>query len=72
MHEQTTDSQNSSRLKLGGSHHLPPYSILYVWPWGLHPNVILSKDSQVGNPEIPKMGGAFFKLNSMTTQTKAP
>ncbi len=33
------------------SHHLPPYSILCVWPQGLHPNVILFWDSQVGDFE---------------------
>jgi hypothetical protein len=27
-----TDSQNSSRPKLGGNHHLPPYSILFGSP----------------------------------------
>jgi len=41
---------------LGRSHHLPPYSILYAWPWGQHPNVILSYDSKVGSPEIPQIG----------------
>jgi hypothetical protein len=45
-----TNSQDSPRPKFGGSHHLPPYSILCAWPQGLHPNVILSQDSQVGNP----------------------
>jgi len=50
------DSQNSSQLGLGGSHHLPAYNIIYVWPWGLHPNVILSWDSQVGNIEISGIG----------------
>jgi hypothetical protein len=38
-----TDSQDSPQPGLGGSHHLPLYSIIYVWPWGLHPNVILSR-----------------------------
>jgi hypothetical protein len=51
-----TNSQDSSRPGLGGSHHLPSYSILYAWPQGLHPNVILSRDSQVGSPKIPKIG----------------
>jgi len=37
-----TDLQNSPRPRLGGSHHLPPYSILCAWPWGQHSNVILS------------------------------
>ncbi len=37
-----TDSQDSPRFELGGSHHLPPYSIICAWPWGQHPNVILS------------------------------
>jgi hypothetical protein len=35
--------------------HHDPYSILYAWPRGLHPNVILSRDTQVGSPEIPKI-----------------
>jgi hypothetical protein len=29
-----TNSQDSPWLELGGSHHLPPYSILCAWPWG--------------------------------------
>jgi hypothetical protein len=33
-----TDTQDSPRLGLGGSHHLPPYSILCTSPRGLHPN----------------------------------
>jgi hypothetical protein len=51
-----TNSQDSPWLELGGSHHLPPYSILYAWPWGQHQNVILSPDSQVGLPKFPKLG----------------
>ncbi len=47
-----TNSQNSPWPKLGGSHHLPLYNILYAWPWSLHLNVILSQDSQVGSLEI--------------------
>ncbi len=43
-----TDSQDSPRLEFGQSHHLPPYSTLCAQPWGQHPNVILSRDSQVG------------------------
>ncbi len=50
-----TDSQDSPWFGLGGSHHLPPYNILYTWPQGQHPNVILSRDSQVGNPKIPEI-----------------
>jgi hypothetical protein len=46
------DSQDSSQPRLGGSHHLPMYSILCAWPWGLQPYVILSRDSQVGSPKI--------------------
>ncbi len=48
-------SQDSPRPGFGGSHHLPPYSIFCAWPWGLHPNVILSQDSQFGSPKIPKI-----------------
>jgi hypothetical protein len=51
-----TDSQDSPRPKLGGIHHLPPYNIICAWPQGMHPNVILSRDSQVGSPEIPEIG----------------
>jgi hypothetical protein len=51
-----TNSQNSLRPKLGGSHHLPPYNILCAWPWDQHPNVILSWDSQMGVPKFPKLG----------------
>jgi hypothetical protein len=44
----------------GGSHHLPPYNILCAWPWGQHPNVILSWDSQVGVPKLPQLGLSQF------------
>jgi hypothetical protein len=50
------DSQNSPQPELGGSHHLPLYSIFYVYPWDQHPNVILSRDSQVGVPKFPQLG----------------
>ncbi len=51
-----TNSQDSPRPGLGGSHHLPPYNILCAWPWHQHPNVILSKDSQMGVLKFPKLG----------------
>jgi hypothetical protein len=50
------DSQNLPQPELGGSHHLPHYSILYAWPWDQHPNVILSRNSQVVVPKFPKLG----------------
>jgi hypothetical protein len=50
------NTQNSPRPGLGGSHHLPPYSILYAFPRGPHPNGILSWDSQVGVPKFPDSG----------------
>jgi hypothetical protein len=50
-----TNSQDSPWLGLEGNHQLPPYSILFACPWDQHPNVILSRDSQVGSPEIPKI-----------------
>jgi hypothetical protein len=49
------DSQDSPWLELGRNHHLPLYSIIYAWPWGLHRNVILSQDSQLVSPEILKI-----------------
>jgi hypothetical protein len=48
------NSQDSPQPRLGGSHHLPPYSILCAWPQDQHPNVILSWHSQVGVPKFPK------------------
>jgi len=50
-----SNSQDSSRPKLGGSHHLPPYSTLYGCPWSPHSNDILSRDSQVGVLKLPKL-----------------
>jgi hypothetical protein len=50
------DSQDSPRLRLGGSHHLPPFNILCASSWGPHPNGILSRDSQMGVPKLPKLG----------------
>ncbi len=46
-------TQDSSRFGLGGSHHLPPYSIFCDSPRGPHPNGFLSRDSQVGVPKFP-------------------
>ncbi len=39
---------------LGGSHHLPPYSILCNAPLRLHPNGSFSRDSQVGVPKLSR------------------
>jgi hypothetical protein len=38
------------------SHHLPLYNTICAWPGDQHPNVILSRDSQVGVPKFPKLG----------------
>jgi hypothetical protein len=50
------DIQDSPRPELGGSHHLPPYSILYTSPRGPHPNDFLSWDSHSGVSKSPKLG----------------
>jgi hypothetical protein len=64
VHRRTTraniNSQDSSRPGPKGSHHLPPYSGLCAWPRDQHPNVILSRDSQVWVPKFPKLG--FLQL----------
>jgi hypothetical protein len=52
----TLDSLDSPRPKLGGSHHLPPYSILYSSPLHLHPNGSFSRDSQSGVPKLSRFG----------------
>jgi hypothetical protein len=49
-------TQDSPRPGLGGSHHLPPYSILYSSPPRLHPNGSFSRDSQVGVPKLSRVG----------------
>jgi hypothetical protein len=48
----TLDSLDSPWPGLRGSHHLPPYSILYVTPPHPHSNGSLSRDSQ---SEVPKL-----------------
>ncbi len=42
--------------RIWGSHHLSPHNILYAWPQGQHPNVILSQNSQVGVPKFFQLG----------------
>jgi len=51
-----TDTQDSPPPGLGGSHHLPPYSILCDSPRSPHPNGYFSRDSQVGVPKSRQMG----------------
>ncbi len=48
------DTQDSPRPGLGGSHHLPPYSILCNAQRRLHPNDSFSRDSQVGIPKLSR------------------
>jgi hypothetical protein len=51
-----TDSLDSPRPELGGSHHLPPYSIFCVISPHLHPNDFFSRDSQSGVPKLSWFG----------------
>jgi hypothetical protein len=51
-----TDTQDSPRPGLGGSHHLPPYSILCTSPWGPHPNDFFVPGLLSGSPEIAQVG----------------
>jgi hypothetical protein len=52
----TLDSLDSPLPELGGSHHLPPYSILCVTPREPHPNGTFSRDSQGGVPKLSRVG----------------
>jgi hypothetical protein len=52
----TLHSLDSPRPGLEGSHHLPPYSILYSSPPHLHPNGSFSQDSQSGVPKLSRFG----------------
>jgi len=58
----TLDSLDSPRPGLGGSLHLPPYSILYSSSPHLHPNGSFSRDSQ---SEVSKM--SRFRLSAFCT-----
>jgi len=49
-----TDTQDSPRPGLGGSHHLPPYNILCDALRRLHPNGSFSRDSRDSRPGVPK------------------
>jgi hypothetical protein len=49
-----TDTQDSPRPGLGGSHHLPPYSIFCDAPRRLHPNDSFSRDSRDSRPGVLK------------------
>jgi hypothetical protein len=51
----TLDSLDSPRPELGGSHHLPPYSILSVTPREPHLNGTFSLDSQGGVPKLSQV-----------------
>ncbi len=52
----TLDSLDSPRPELGGSHHLPPYSILCITPRHPHPNGFYSRDSQGGVLKLSQFG----------------
>jgi hypothetical protein len=51
-----TDTQDSSWPGLGGSHHLPPYSILGTSPRGPHLNGFSLPGVPSGSPEIAPTG----------------
>jgi hypothetical protein len=50
------DTLDSPRPGLGGSHHLPPYSIICVTLQEPHPNGSFSRDSQVGVSKLSRLG----------------
>jgi len=50
----TLDHKTHHDPDSGGSHHLPPYSILYNASLRLHPNDFFSRDSQVGVPKLSR------------------
>ncbi len=50
------DTLDSPWPRLGGSHHLPPYSILCSSPRELYLNGTFSRDSQGGVPKLSRVG----------------
>ncbi len=81
MLEQATgnmDTQDSPRPGLGGSHHLPPYSILCSWPRNPHPNGFFVPGLPSDSPEIAQVGTLatlepynFAKKTPIKMQSKA-
>jgi hypothetical protein len=51
-----TDTQDSPQPRLGGSHHLPLYIILWTSPRGPHPNGFSLPGLSRGSLEIPPTG----------------
>jgi hypothetical protein len=51
-----TNTLDSPRPGLGGSHHLPPYNILCGWPQSLHPNGFSLPGLPSGSPKIAPLG----------------
>jgi hypothetical protein len=49
-----------------GSHHLPPYSIFCIFPWGPHSNNILSQDSH--NWDFCNLGGRITLCANLQLQ----
>ncbi len=69
----TLDSQDSPRPGFGGSHHLPPYSILCTFPRRLHPNGFLSRDSRREVPKLlmlglPQLCGAITSCSDLRSK----
>ncbi len=59
MHLWDTGEHGLTKLttaRTWGKPPLSPYSILCAWPRSQHPNVILSRDSQVGVPKFLELG----------------
>ncbi len=49
------DTQDSPWPELGGSHHLPPYSILYNAPRGLRPNALFPGTPKLESRNCPEI-----------------
>ncbi len=64
-----SDSHDTPRPGLGGSHHLPPYSIFWSSAWRLHPNGSFSRDYQGGVPKLSRFGLLGFWA-SITSRPK--
>jgi hypothetical protein len=74
-------AQDTPQPELGGSHHLPPYSILCATFRGLHPNGSFSRDSQVGVPKLSRncpgwspetLGAHNYRLKSLIATRSKP
>jgi len=65
----TLDSLDSPQPRLGGSHHLPPYSILCVTPREPHPNGTFPEIPEEESRNCPELDSRDFGYSYLPAPT---